>query len=149
MISVDLLVHNLAVLGGFVLLVLMVIWTEGLYDLSEAGQRLFVDGSLTGWSSSLAMQMAPELCGFVGLKGVTLLCYLITACGGCWILEQPSGSLMEYYPTWRHLLVALFQVDGMGAESSPVRHTFGADRLLCVFPHASHSGKPAICHELN
>ncbi|CAE7655431.1 unnamed protein product [Symbiodinium sp. CCMP2592] len=117
----------------------MVIWTEGLYDLSEAGQRLFEFDWLEFFAGHANGARAV----------VTLLCYLITACGGCWILEQPSGSLMEYYPTWRHLLVALFQVDGMGAVGSPVRHTFGADRLLCVFPHASHSGKPAICHEIN
>lgn len=32
------------------------------------------------------------------------LILLCTALGGAWTLEQPSGSLLEFYPTWRFIL---------------------------------------------
>ena len=47
-----------------------------------------------------------------------MLCQLVTACGGTWILEQPWGSLMEFHPAWRKLCLHLFQVDGVGAAAA-------------------------------
>ena len=32
------------------------------------------------------------------------LVLLCTALGGAWSLEQPSGSLLEFYPTWRFIM---------------------------------------------
>lgn len=34
---------------------------------------------------------------------------LVTALGGAWSLEQPSGSLLEYYPLWREMLQHIFE----------------------------------------
>ena len=34
-----------------------------------------------------------------------LLCYLTTILGGVWLLEQPSGSVLEYHPTFRQMLL--------------------------------------------
>ena len=44
------------------------------------------------------------------LQRTCLLCLLIACCGGCFVLEQPGGSLLEYYPTWRKVLVNLYLV---------------------------------------
>ena len=38
---------------------------------------------------------------------------LVTALGGLWSLEQPSGSVLEYYPTWRHLMAKIFDQGGV------------------------------------
>ena len=38
---------------------------------------------------------------------------LVTALGGLWSLEQPSGSVLEYYPTWRHLMAKIFENGGV------------------------------------
>lgn len=42
-------------------------------------------------------------------------CTLILLCaalGGAWTLEQPSGSLLEFYPTWRFILGAICKSGG-------------------------------------
>ena len=36
------------------------------------------------------------------------LCYVIVALGAAFILEQPRGSVLEYYPTFRQLLVDIY-----------------------------------------
>lgn len=33
------------------------------------------------------------------------LCMLVTALGGCWVLEQPGGSTFQYFPPFRDLLL--------------------------------------------
>jgi hypothetical protein len=38
--------------------------------------------------------------------------------GGVFSLEQPSGSLLEFYPTWRFVLTMLFQNGGPRAAIS-------------------------------
>ena len=40
------------------------------------------------------------------------LVLLCTALGGCWSLEQPSGSLLEFYPTWRFILLSICESGG-------------------------------------
>ena len=40
------------------------------------------------------------------------LILLSTALGGAWTLEQPSGSLLEFYPTWRFVLAAICKSGG-------------------------------------
>ena len=37
---------------------------------------------------------------------------LITAMGGVWTLEQPGGSLLEFYPTWRATMGYIFETGG-------------------------------------
>ncbi|CAE7276232.1 unnamed protein product [Symbiodinium sp. CCMP2592] len=46
------------------------------------------------------------------LERSVLLIYLVTALGGTWFLEQPSQSVLEYYPTFRKMLLDLFNVQG-------------------------------------
>ena len=41
-----------------------------------------------------------------------LLILLVTILGGAWALEQPSGSLLEFYPAFRHMLAAIFKWGG-------------------------------------
>ena len=42
----------------------------------------------------------------------SLLVLLTTALGGVWTLEQPSGSVLEYYPTWREVMCNIFRTGG-------------------------------------
>ena len=42
----------------------------------------------------------------------SLLVLLTTALGGVWTLEQPSGSVLEYYPTWREVMCNIFRCGG-------------------------------------
>ena len=43
------------------------------------------------------------------------LILLITALGGAWSLEQPQGSLLEFYPTWRFILQMISKIGGPSA----------------------------------
>ena len=52
------------------------------------------------------------------------LVLLCTALGGMWFLEQPSGSLLEFYPTWRFSLQAICECGGPTAVTS-LKLTFG------------------------
>ena len=47
-----------------------------------------------------------------------LLMYLCTIQGGCWLLEQPSGSVLEYYPTFRQMLRMHYEFAGIYAVGS-------------------------------
>ena len=40
------------------------------------------------------------------------LIFLCTALGGLWSLEQPGGSLLEFYPTWRFVLHSISKIGG-------------------------------------
>ncbi|CAE7202557.1 unnamed protein product [Symbiodinium necroappetens] len=42
----------------------------------------------------------------------TILMYLVTVVGGVWLVEQPGGSSLEYYPCFRDLLRAHWDVSG-------------------------------------
>lgn len=48
------------------------------------------------------------------LRTVYLL-LLTTALGGCWLLEQPSGSLLQYFPFYRQFLCNLYYAHGGSA----------------------------------
>ena len=41
-----------------------------------------------------------------------LLILLVTILGETWALEQPSGSLLEFYPAFRHMLATIFSWGG-------------------------------------
>ena len=41
-----------------------------------------------------------------------LLVLLATALGGVWTVEQPSGSLLEFYPAWREVMCSIFRCGG-------------------------------------
>lgn len=41
-----------------------------------------------------------------------LLVLLATARGGAWTVEQPSGSLLEFYPAWRDVMNNVFRIGG-------------------------------------
>ena len=43
------------------------------------------------------------------------LILLATALGGAWSLEQPSGSLLEFYPVFREMLESIFNCGGAHA----------------------------------
>ena len=41
---------------------------------------------------------------------------ILTVClDSTWVLEQPGGTLLEYYPRWRWMLLQLSLVAGRGA----------------------------------
>ena len=62
---------------------------------------------------------------------------LLTTClGGAWTVEQPGGSLMEFFPTWRFVMQNLFRVGGPEAVRSSVFHSF---------PSAQTSEPTAVC----
>ena len=44
---------------------------------------------------------------------VCLLLMLATCLGGAWVLEQPGGSALEFYPTFRWLITRLIAIDGV------------------------------------
>ena len=37
------------------------------------------------------------------------LILLVTALGGAWSVEQPNGSLLEFYPLWRETIQHIFE----------------------------------------
>ena len=62
---------------------------------------------------------------------------LLTTClGGAWTVEQPGGSLMEFFPTWRFVMQNLFRIGGPDAVRSSVSHGF---------PSAQTSEPIAVC----
>ncbi|CAE7639101.1 unnamed protein product [Symbiodinium sp. CCMP2592] len=66
--------------------------------------------SSTGYSHAPTVQAGNRM-----LERVYLLCLLVVALGGCYILEQPAGSAVEYYPSWRRLCTSLISIDGTAA----------------------------------
>lgn len=53
-------------------------------------------------------------CSFVWLafSRTTLMCALVTCLGGVWSVEQPSGSILNYYPAWRALVQGVCNTGG-------------------------------------
>ncbi|CAE7261921.1 unnamed protein product [Symbiodinium sp. CCMP2592] len=51
------------------------------------------------------------------LERTTLLLLLATALQGCWVVEQPGSSTLEYYPCFRYVLCKLAEVHGSMAVS--------------------------------
>lgn len=54
-----------------------------------------------------------ESCGTA--RRTCLLLLLCTALGGVWILEQPSGSLLPFYPAFREVMQSIFETGGIQA----------------------------------
>ncbi len=40
------------------------------------------------------------------------MCALVTCLGGVWSVEQPSGSILNYYPAWRALVQGVCNTGG-------------------------------------
>lgn len=45
-------------------------------------------------------------------RRTSLLVLLACALGGAFTLEQPSGSLLEFYPAWREVMMNICRVGG-------------------------------------
>ena len=37
---------------------------------------------------------------------------LVTCLGGVWTAEQPGGSVLEFYPSWRAVMMRIFEAGG-------------------------------------
>lgn len=68
---------------------------------------------------------------------------LVTALGGLWSLEQPSGSVLEYYPTWRHLMAKIFENGGVHSVTT-VRWWMGHYNAPTPKRHWGASNSPLI-----
>ena len=62
----------------------------------------------------------------------TLLILLNTAFGGAWTLEQPKGSVLEYYPRWRRMMQAVWDHGGPFAASDSVIANWFLSWVYCV-----------------
>ena len=45
---------------------------------------------------------------------------LAVALGGCFVLEQPGSSVLEFYPAFRHVMSSLVLVSGVDSEGASV-----------------------------
>ena len=63
-----------------------------------------------------------------------LLCWLTTALGGCFLLEQPSGSMLQFYPTFREMLLTHYLA--MGFQCVQTLHAGVQLRANCDYPCA-------------
>ncbi|OLP88430.1 hypothetical protein AK812_SmicGene30244 [Symbiodinium microadriaticum] len=45
-----------------------------------------------------------------------LLIYLVTGLGGTWFVEQPNQSVLEYYPSFRKMIMDLYNIRGIRHE---------------------------------
>ena len=61
-----------------------------------------------------------------------LMALLCTCQGGVWSLEQPSGSLAEYYPAFRVMLEAMFRCGGDYAVRILAWHSHWSSLFLFV-----------------
>jgi len=78
--------------------------------------------SLCRVNKGTSMRSACSSEGYVGHVSVLIsnklldrtcaLVLLCTALGGAWSLEQPSGSLLEYFPTWTYVMRKIFDNGG-------------------------------------
>ena len=59
-----------------------------------------------------------------------LLILLVVALGGWFGLEQPLGSVMEYYPAFRSMLAAIFKNGGIHSVGILVSGMFGPPNLI-------------------
>ncbi|CAE7616202.1 unnamed protein product [Symbiodinium sp. CCMP2456] len=65
-----------------------------------------------GWDHVPTVRLGNQL-----LERSILLLYLATSLGLTWMVEQPRGSVLDMYPTWRHMLMQLYRVAGTRAAS--------------------------------
>ena len=103
--------------------------------------------SYFGWENSV---LSPPVFPALSLACATLLrrtCALVllcTALGGAWSLEQPSGSLLEYFPTWTYVMRKIFDNGGPQAATSsfgfkmPSIIKNGCQKHLCVHTFKLH-----------
>lgn len=223
MVKIDELVFNLHQHGApreFVLLILMVIWTEGLYNLNEvydwleffaghaactAWVRLrgfrgckfdlkyadkanghssnYMDiNSHSGFVLAIIFLLKGRPANFIAwfgikcsswtrinvgtssrsaccssgdtsqasvmdsnrmLERICLLLILTSCLGGVFILEQPGGSILEFYPTFRWVLARIVNIFGLQsvARTSWKMGTFGSPTLK---PQYAYSNSPTI-----
>ncbi|CAE7835097.1 unnamed protein product [Symbiodinium sp. KB8] len=108
----------------FIALVLMILWTKGLFNLVEvfewveffAGAKLdkkYFEQSARGtnyYDINTSAGFAP-----LGSKidKCSCLMLLAVALGGCFVLEQPGSSVLEFYPAFRHVMSSLVLVSGV------------------------------------
>ena len=59
------------------------------------------------------------------------LILLATCLGGAWSLEQPSGSLWEFYPAWRQTIRNIFDCGGPFAVGAILPNTMLYNLVLC------------------
>ncbi|CAK9003810.1 Uncharacterized protein SCF082_LOCUS7912 [Durusdinium trenchii] len=52
------------------------------------------------------------------------LCMVTTCLGGCWVLEQPGGSCLQFFPAWRDLCANLMRASGAEAVWRTTWHMF-------------------------
>ena len=46
-------------------------------------------------------------------RRICLLLMLTSCLDGAWVLEQPNGSLLEFYPTFRWVITRLIEASGI------------------------------------
>ena len=66
------------------------------------------------------------------------LVLLATALGGAWSVEQPSGSLLQFYPAWRETLQSIFQSGGAHAVGVLV-HTSSWGTIIGGWDHEENN----------
>ena len=69
-----------------------------------------------------------ECDGSISPARTCTLILLCVALGGLFTLEQPSGSLLEFYPTWRYVLSMICESGG----TSAVMHLHGNSSVLDI-----------------
>ena len=47
---------------------------------------------------------------------------LVAALGGCFVLEQPGSSVLEFYPAFQHALSSMVLISGVDTEGASVVH---------------------------
>ncbi|CAL1151357.1 unnamed protein product [Cladocopium goreaui] len=116
---------DLASAAGMALAVIVLL--KGLHDdfASHYGMKC---SSLCKVNVVTSMRSACSSLGYTGHPSVMLtnkllerMCALVlltTCLGGAWTVEQPGGSLMEFFPTWRFVVQNLFRVGGPAAVST-------------------------------
>ena len=52
------------------------------------------------------------------MRRTVLMISLITCLGGLWTVEQPGGSILEFYPSWREIMQRIFASGGPSSVAS-------------------------------
>ena len=75
------------------------------------------------WENSLwnGPVIQPHLSYPIAIARTGLLVLLATALGGVWTLEQPEGSLLKFYPSWREVMNNVFRCGGEYAAPCPLK----------------------------
>lgn len=77
------------------------------------------------------------------LERICLLLMLTSCLDGAWVLEQPNGSLLEFYPTFRWVITRLIEASGIQlvARISWWMSAFGSETAK---PQYAYLNSPAI-----